>query len=101
MHIQRPRGTTGCPLLGGRVTFPPPPTREDRQVHVTAIVAPRQEGKFPITFLVGALSNKDRRDGKTLGAASAALYFAGKEWGHAEWQYGETLAKHGVGIGAL
>jgi hypothetical protein len=52
-------------------------------------------------FHAGVLSNKDRDDEKTLGAASAVLYFGGKEWGHTERQYGETVTKHDVDISSL
>ncbi len=63
---------------GGRVVFPPPGLHS-LSVHVAALVALRQEGDSPIIFLVGALRNKDRKDGKPLGAASAVLHFAWKK----------------------
>ena len=36
----------------------------------------------PIILLIGALSNKDRKN--TLGAASGVLYFGEKKWGYAD-----------------
>ena len=81
-----------APTWGGRVACPLLPTMEDRKTHITALIELRQEGNYPIIFFSSVLSNKGRHDNKMLSTALAVLYFAGKEWGHTEWQHCHGLA---------
>jgi Reverse transcriptase (RNA-dependent DNA polymerase) len=52
-------------------------------------------------YCKAVISNKDRDDGKQLGAASATLYHKGKEGGHSEKIFGESVTKADAEIRSL
>lgn len=90
-----------APLWDGRVTIIPKRSDQDyAQVSDTLAEACRL-GQTTSIYCEAAISNKNREDGKQLGAASATLYHKGKESRHVEKVFGEAVTEADVRIRAL
>jgi hypothetical protein len=74
---------------------------EDPQVTSEVIVNACREGMTINIHCEGMLSNRNRPNGKQLGAASAVLYHEGKEAGHKEQVSGETVTDSDMCIQSL
>ena len=83
----------GAPDWNGRVRVTPKQKDWDYDRISHALTAACQEGYTTNVYCDGLLSNRDRVDGKQVGAASAALYHEGREYGHLETVFGETLTE--------
>jgi hypothetical protein len=60
-----------------------------------------KEGRTINIFSEGTLSNRNREDGKQLGAAPAVLYHQGRERRHVERVFGETVTENDTAIRSL
>jgi hypothetical protein len=96
-----PNTPLGAPRWGGRVTVFPIATRDEREAQAARLLQLRMAGTTPLIFLNAAYTNKGRHDDKSLGASAAVLYYAGKEWGHAEHILGNQVTKTDAEVSAL
>jgi hypothetical protein len=55
-----------------------------------------REGRTINVYCDAVVSNRDRNDGKQLGTASAVLYHEGREHGHVERVFGESVTEYDV-----
>jgi hypothetical protein len=65
------------------------------------IVSHCKEGRSINVFCTGVHSNRNREDGKQLGAASAVLYSNGRDWKHKEEVFRETMTESDAALQAL
>jgi hypothetical protein len=81
----------GAPKWGGRVHSIPKQKDWDYEVITNALTAACRDDSLVNIFCNGVRSNKDRDDGRQLGATSAVLYQGGRERRHEERVLGETV----------
>jgi ribonuclease HI len=90
-----------APSWNGRVeTFPKHEEWNYQQITETLVNRCR-EGETINVFCTGVRSNRNRKDGKQLGAASAVLYNGGRDWKHKEEVFGETVTENDAALRAL
>jgi hypothetical protein len=81
----------GAPTWHGRVKWVPKQEDWDYNQVTVAFTNLCNKGQTINIFSEGTLSNRNREDGKQVGAASAVLYHNGREWKHKERVFGETV----------
>ena len=88
----------GAPTWDGR--FVRIPKQKDWDYHQATVTFLKlcQEGRTINIFSEGVLSNRNREDGKQVGAASAVLYHRGQEWKHTEKVFGETVTENDTAL---
>ncbi|KAH9957052.1 hypothetical protein BJV74DRAFT_446865 [Russula compacta] len=87
-----PDSPSDAPHWDRKVTFSP----------LTQLDEPEVQTNMRTTiFLNAPLTNKGRQDDWSIGAAAAALYYKGREWGHLESIFGGQVTKVDAEIGAL
>jgi hypothetical protein len=91
----------GAPNWNGRILTIPKQKDSDYSLIDHAATTACQEGFAVNVYCDGLLSNKDRADSKQLGAAAAVLYHEGREFGHSEQVFGETMTKSDTLIRSL
>ncbi|KAH9954195.1 hypothetical protein BC827DRAFT_1244281 [Russula dissimulans] len=99
--IPYPALPEGAPSWGGRVEIIPKKGNEDYQQITGVLINDCREGNTLNVFCEGLVSNRNREDAKQLGAAAAVLYHEGKEAGHREQIFGETVTETDSRIRAL
>jgi hypothetical protein len=82
-----------APHWKGRVQLTPKQTLWDYTQVTNLLTESCREGSAVNIYCNAVLSNRDREDGKQLGGATAVLYHEGKELGHSERVFGETVTK--------
>jgi hypothetical protein len=82
-----------APSWNGRVTLTPKTAGWDYDEVTNALTESCREGRTTNIYCNALVSNKDREDGKQLGAASAVLYHEGREHGHVETVFGEAITE--------
>ena len=93
-HIEAfPEIPPGAPKWGGRVHVIPKQKDWDYEVITNALTAACRDDTLVNIFCNGVHSNKDRNDGKQLGATAAVLYHEGQEHHHMERVLGETVTE--------
>jgi hypothetical protein len=83
----------GAPNWNGRVTIIPKKVGWDYEQVTNALTEACRAGHSTNIYCNALVSNRDREDGKQLGAASAALYHEGREFCHTESVFGETVTE--------
>ena len=83
----------GAPSWNGRVTLTPKNTEWDYDQVTNALTQACSEGRTTNIYCDALVSNRDREDGKQLGAASAVLYHEGRELAHIEKVFGEAVTE--------
>ena len=81
----------GAPHWNGRVTLIPKSDGWDYPLISEEIKNACHQGLITTVYCEAILSNKDRDDGKQLGAAAAMLYHRGRERGHEVRVFGEAV----------
>ncbi|KAH9992934.1 hypothetical protein BJV77DRAFT_962123 [Russula vinacea] len=81
----------GAPLWGGRVALIPKQNEWDYPPISEEIKNDCHRGLSTNIYCEAVLSNRNRDDGRQLGAAAAMLYHKGRENGHAAKVFGEEL----------
>ena len=81
----------GAPLWNGRVKLTPKNNDWDYALISEELMNACHQGLTTNIYSEALLSNKNRDDGRQLGAAAAVLYHEGRESDHAEKVSGETL----------
>jgi hypothetical protein len=89
------------PAWNGRVGVLPRQEREEYGEITKAFVDSCLSGATINVFCVGVRTNRNREDGKQLGAASAVLYQQGRESCHAETTLGESVTESDTAIRSL
>ena len=83
----------GAPAWDGRVEIVAKHPDGDYKVIADALAETCRAGHTTTIYCDAVVSNKGREDGKQLGAASAVLYHDGREQGHTEEVFGETVTE--------
>ena len=83
----------GAPSWDGQVKLVPKHMDWDYSIVTNALTEACCEGRTVNIYCNTVVSNRDRNDGKQLGAASAVLYHEGKEHGHTERVFGESVTE--------
>jgi hypothetical protein len=83
----------GAPSWNGRATLIPKHADWDYSQVAKALTETCREGRAVNIYCDAVVSNKGRGDGKQLGAASAVLYHEGKEQGHVERNFGDSVTE--------
>ena len=83
----------GAPSWNGRVTLIPKHADWDYTQISNALTQACGEGHTTNIYCDAVVSNRDREDGKQLGAASAVLYHEGREHTHVERVFGEAVTE--------
>ena len=91
----------GAPRWGGRVTLIPRQDDWDYPVISEEMKNACHQGLTTNIYCEAVLSNRNREDGRQLGAAAAMLYHKGRETRHAEKVFGETVTASDVWTRAL
>jgi hypothetical protein len=91
----------GAPTWNGRLQTTPKLKDRDYSQITDAVTTACQEGFVVNVYCDGLFSNKDRTDGKQLGAAAAVLYHEGRELRHAEVVFGESITESDAMIRSL
>ena len=91
----------GAPHWGGRVTVAPRHDGQDYTAISEEIKDACHQGHATNIYCEALLSNKNRDDGKQLGAAAAILYHKGREIGHTEKVFGEGVTASDIWTRAL
>ena len=81
----------GAPQWGGRVSIIPKQDDWDYSEVSDVITNSCHQGLSTNIYCEATLFNRNREDGKQLGAAAAMLYHEGRESGHAESVFGESV----------
>jgi hypothetical protein len=58
-------------------------------------------GTALLLFINTTYTNKGRQDNKSIGAAAAVLYYAGKEWGHTARVLGDHVTRSNAKVSAM
>ena len=91
----------GAPHWDGRLKFVPKKDNRDYALVSEELTNSCHQGRSTNIYSEAILSNRNREDGKQLGAAAAVLYHEGRESGHAEKVFGETVTAADTWIRAL
>ena len=91
----------GAPSWNGRVKVTPKNADWDYSEVTNALTEACREGRLINIYCDAVVSNKDRDDGKQLGAASAILYHEGREHKHIEKVFGESVTEADAQIRSL
>ena len=91
----------GAPSWNGRITLIPKQGEQDYTRVSDALVESCNLGLSTNIYCGAIISNKNRDDGKQLGAVSAILYHKGKEGGHTEQVFGESITEADIWTRAL
>ena len=83
----------GAPHWNGQVQMVPKKSDWDYSQITTALSESCREGTTTNIYCEGMVSNRNRADGKQVGAASAVLYHKGTEYKHSETVFGETVTE--------
>jgi hypothetical protein len=83
----------GAPSWNGRVTIIPKDRSLDYEQLTNNLTGACLEGTAVNIYCNAVYSNRNREDGKQLGAAAATLYHEGRESGHCEEVFGETVTE--------
>ena len=81
----------GAPQWDGRVTLVPKQEGWDYPLVSEEIKNACHQGLTTNVYCEAILSNRDREDGRQLGAAAAMLYHKGRERGHSAKVFGDTV----------
>ena len=82
-----------APTWEGRVECHPRQEGLDYVAAAETLINQCKEGKAVNVFASGTYANRNRPDGKQVGAASAVLYQNGRDWKHRERIFGETVTE--------
>jgi hypothetical protein len=88
----------GAPTWEGKVQWIPKQKDWDYPEATRTLTRLCEEGHTTNIFGEGTLSNRNREDGKQVGAASAVLYHLGREWKHTERTFGETVTENDTAL---
>ena len=91
----------GAPLWDGRVKLIPKNSDWEYAPILEVLTNTCHQGLSTNIYSEALLSNRNRDDGRQLGAAAAVLYYEGRESSHAEKVFGETLTPSDIWIRAL
>jgi hypothetical protein len=91
----------GGPSWNGTVKIKPKDRNLDYEQVTNDLAGACLEGAIVKIYCNAIYSNKNREDGKQLGAAAATLYHEGREFGHCEEVFGETITEADAYIRAL
>ena len=83
----------GAPSWNGRTKLIPKHTDWDYHEVTNALTEACREGHTVNIFCDAVISNKDRDDGKQVGAASAVLYHEGREHGLSKRNFGDSVTE--------
>ena len=83
----------GAPSWNGRVALVPKNANWDYNQVTNALTEGCREGRTVNIYCNAVVSNRDRDDGKQIGATSAVLYHEGRELQHAEEVLGESVTE--------
>jgi hypothetical protein len=91
----------GAPTWDNKVQWIP--KQKDWDYHQVTITLTNlcEEGQTVNIFSEGTFSNRNREDGKQVGAAAAVLYHNGRELKHAERVFGETVTESDTALRSL
>jgi hypothetical protein len=90
-----------APSWNGRVKIKPKDRNLDYEQVTNDLTGACQEGAIVKIYCNAVYSNKHHEDRKQLGAAAATLYHEGREFGHHEEVFGETVTEADAHICAL
>jgi hypothetical protein len=91
----------GAPTWNGRAEIITKHPEWDYELITNALTQACQTGHSTNIYCNALVSNRGREDGKQLGAASAVLYHDGREFGHTEEVFGETVTESDAMIRTL
>jgi hypothetical protein len=91
----------GAPTWNGRVRVNPKQRDLDYDQVSEQLTNACRNGTLVTIYCEATYSNRNREDGKQLGAAAATLYHEGRERGHCEEVFGESVTEADAHIRAL